>query len=173
MTSTKFLPLASFLICFLLLSCKDETYPANPEDVLKKYLEIANGEKSGTPGASLKYCTKDSEEMIRSIEKNMNPSDTANRSTLSNMHIRKTEIKGEKAIIKLYNDKTKMISFFTLLKEDGKWKVNVSREGMIEITKLVLTHYGVNIDDLQSGKITQDSAKKIMENYQRLHPGGE
>ena len=170
MYPTKTLSAVMLSICCLLFACKNESYPEKPEDVLTKYLETATRNK---PEESRKYVTKNSGKILDILEKGNDPLDTVNRGSIKDMKIGNADIKGEKATVTSYNKVTNMLSYFILLKEDGKWKVNLNRETMIETTTLVLAHYGINIEDFKSGKITKDSAQKIMENYRRLHPHGE
>jgi len=156
--------LVVMVLAFGLYACN--TYPSTPEEVLAKYLATAN---SGVKGTSVQYATKSSAATIKQVEN----SGEQPKGDTADMKIRTAKITGDKAVIPMYNKKTKSLTYYILRKEEDKWKVDLSKEALIETSRLTIEHYGIKFEDIQAGRVSMDSAKKIMDAYMLAHPDGE
>lgn len=113
----------------------------DPNTVLKSFFELMA--KKDIDGAS-KLATKDSKTTLDMVKKGMDLAETmkdANKENdpvkeFQNVEIGKARIEGDKAFVMVTNKAAgKEAAEFTLVKEDGRWKVDFSMSALMKMGK--------------------------------------
>jgi hypothetical protein len=144
------------IIALVPIACNTNSASNDPRSVLTSFLDALR--KKDIEGAK-KYATKDSEGMLGMIQFGMTMAPDSIKDKMDNkmnMEYGTAVINGDKATVPAKDKNSGEVINYSLLKENGAWKVAFDLGTMMEIGKAKMKEHGVDINS------SMDSASKMV-----------
>lgn len=152
----KFIFLLLVIIALVPVSCNTVATSGDPRSVLMSFLDALG--KKDIEGAK-KYATKDSEGMLGMIQFGMSMAPDSIKDKMyakNNMEFGTAVVNADKATVAAKDKKSGEVINYSLIKENGAWKVAFDVGTMMEIGKAKMKEHGVDING------SMDSASKMV-----------